>query len=454
MKKSVYLSMVTILGIIGLLWSACTHELSQFEERLSLDTLKIDTASLNGKEVAADTVVQVNPDSLQNEPDTLENNPDPIAEPEDSVEEPEEPTAEPEDPFNEEVTAKRCEDMFLKDFASFPVAISFGNEQKKAETEGIILNEVDRITTTSFFLSWILGGGPDQFDFTQADRSVDWAIQNGKDVHTHCLVYAHPSVNPEWLKSFRGNNQEFEEVIKNFITTTVSRYKGKVKGYDIANELYGYNNGQIDNTWLRQRFSSDQEYLDFIGRCYRYAHEADPNALLFYNDYGQEFSNNNHEKSRAIVEQINKWKQQGVPIHGYGLQVHTNIYRPIEHIERALEMAVSTGLQVHISELDVSVNYADWDINGVQGGVKGLSYADDYVKQQQREMYRKIAVAYKKVVPPSQQYGITTWDLCDKYSWLNWSRFEAGTLFDEYYQRKPAFYGFMEGLSGESNECN
>jgi endo-1,4-beta-xylanase len=116
---------------------------------------------------------------------------------------------------------------------------------------------------------------------------------------------------------------------------------------------------------------------------------------------------------------------------------------------------VSTGLQVHISELDISLNWVDWDIDNIPTkGVQGISYISDEMRYDQKEMYRKVAEAYRKTVPKKQQYGITMWDLTDKYSWLAEQRFEAGTMFDESYQRKPAFYGFLEGLAGKRFDCN
>jgi endo-1,4-beta-xylanase len=345
-----------------------------------------------------------------------------------------------------------CEDIRLKDLADFPIGVSFGNIQNKPETQDIILNETSRITSTEFFAS-IIWRGENEFDFSKADIAVDYALSNGKEVHAHCLMYPTEIVNPGWLRAYRGNNQQFEALVKNYITTTVSRYRGRIKAYDITNELFAYNNSKVQPSWLRDRFSSDNEFFDFMGRCFKYAHEADPNALLFYNDYGQEYTNGNFEKGNAIVRQIQKWKQQGVPIHGYGLQMHTNIHRPIEDIERALELAASTGLLIHISELDVAINWAHWDVAGVRGGNQGVTQATADLLQRQKDMYRKVAQAYKKSVPQRQQYGITLWDTTDKYSWLNWHRFEAGTLFDVDYQRKPAFYGFAEGLSGQIFDC-
>lgn len=345
-----------------------------------------------------------------------------------------------------------CVDLHIKHLAPFPVGFSYGKDQNNENTQHI-LYEPSQITTTEFFPS-LIWRTEHQFDFSKADVAVNYALQHGKTIHTHCLVYAMESVNPGWLREMNASKERFAALMEKFIKTTVSHYKGKIRGYDVANELFTYNSSNIDQTWMRRKFASDQEYLDFIADCFRWAHEADPDAMLFYNDYGQEFSNNNFEKGRAIATQVIKWINEGVPIHGYGLQVHTNIYRPIEHIESALELASSTGLQVHISELDVAVNYAQWDIPGVQGGAKGLGAINEEHSQQQREMYRKVADAYKRIVPESQQYGITLWDLNDGYSWLNWGRWEAGTLFDRNNQRKPAFYGFLEGLTGRNFDCN
>jgi endo-1,4-beta-xylanase len=347
-----------------------------------------------------------------------------------------------------------CDQLHLKNASDVPVGLSFSNRQINEASEPIILNESDQITSTQFFAS-LIWRGVDNYDFSQADFIVDYAARNGKKVHGHCLVYPFDSVNPDFVKHFNGSNEELEELFKNFITATLSRYKGKVRGYDLTNELFAFNSSETQDSWLRRRFSSDKEFFDFIGRCFRYAHAADPKALLFYNDYGQEFSNNNFEKSRAIVAQIEQWKKEGVPVHGYGLQIHTNTKRPIEHIETALKMAVSTGLQVHISELDISLNWVDWDIDNIPTkGVQGISYISDEMRYDQKEMYRKVAEAYRKTVPKKQQYGITMWDLTDKYSWLAEQRFEAGTMFDESYQRKPAFYGFLEGLAGKRFDCN
>lgn len=345
-----------------------------------------------------------------------------------------------------------CSDLYLKDYALFPVGVSGGLTQINPVNENYFNKNFDRVTTTTFFPIF-LWKNKDSYDYTYADSSTQYLRRLKKDIHAHCLLYALPSVSPPFLVNYSGSNEEFETLVKNFIRTMLSRYKGIVKSYDIFNELFDYNSAKTHPTWLRKRFSSDDEFFDFVGRCYRYAHQADPSALLFYNDYGQEFSNGEYEKGKAIFSLLMKWKKQGVPLHGYGLQMHTNIYRPVKDIEEALKLAVQTKLLIHISELDVSVNWADFDIEGIEGGQQNISELTPTLKEKQAVMYRKVAEIYRTVVPQEQQYGITLWDLSDKDSWLIESRFEAATIMYTPQKRKKAFYAFLNGLGNKNYSC-
>jgi endo-1,4-beta-xylanase len=345
-----------------------------------------------------------------------------------------------------------CNSIYLREMAVFPIGVGLKNQHLTFDTQSIVLNETDRITTLEFFPSkiWL---GEETYDFSGIDYIVNFASANGKEIHGHTLVYPIDIVNPEFIRQHEGNLEEIEALYEHFITTILTKYKGVIKSYDLANELYDYNTRAVQKTWLRNRFPSDEAYFDFIGRCFRYAHNADPDALLFYNDYGQDNSTRDFEKHRAIISQIEKWKAQGVPIHGYGLQMHANVYRPIDHIEKAMEMAASTGLLIHLSELDVSINWAQWDIDGVPGGVQGVNEVNDDLRRRHGLRYKEIAEAYQKIVPREQQFGITLWQVSDKYSEIREKRFEYPTLFDESNSRKASFYRFAEGLSGMKLDC-
>ncbi len=333
----------------------------------------------------------------------------------------------------------------LRKFSKVFIGVAYCQAKRNPKTSPLIDNEFSSLTTTEFypFHLWL---GPGNYSFTQADLAVQEAQSSKRPLHGHCLLYALESVCPAFLVKFQGSNAEFEAMVKDYLTVTLRRYRGRVRSYDLSNELFNQQ-GQVADTWLRRRFASDQELFDFIGRCYGYAHKADPAALLFYADYGQEHSHKDHVKGWAIAHQLMRWKQQGVPIHGYSVHMHTNIYRPQADIDQALQLAAKTGLKVTISEMDISINWADYDIPGQKGGVQGLNRASPEILRRQADCYRNIARAYRKLVPAKQQHGITVWDIGDKDSWLASQRFENANLFDGDYQRKPAFYGLQEGLS-------
>lgn len=336
--------------------------------------------------------------------------------------------------------------IHLGEASRIPVGVAYCAGKRNAKTTPIIDGEFSRLTSTEFY-PFLLWQAPGQYRFSGADQSVADAQRSRRPLHGHCLLYALESVCPPFLINFEGTNQEFEAMVRDYLTVTLTRYKGRVQSYDLANELFAYHGNSADNTWLRRRFTSDQELWDFIGRCYHYAHAADPDALLFYADYGQESSRDNYAKGWAIAHQLFRWKKAGVPVHGYALHFHTNIYRPQQDLDRALTMAVQTGLKIHVSELDVSINWSDGDVASQKSGVQGLTQATPDLLERQSETFRHIALAYRRLVPAQQQFGITVWDVGDGDSWLASQRFEKPTLFDGHYRPKPAFYGFMRGLS-------
>jgi endo-1,4-beta-xylanase len=176
---------------------------------------------------------------------------------------------------------------------------------------------------------------------------------------------------------------------------------------------------------------------DYIARAFQYAHEADPGALLFYNDYGQEWGG---VKLDSMISLVMRLKNKGVPINGIGMQMHIDINVDTAGITRALKRLASTGLKVHISELDVSVNPNN-DAN--------IDFTTA-LQLKQAALYRFIAEIYRATVPPGQEYGITTWEFCDADSWIPsfFNRKDWPLPFDADYQKKPAYFGLLKGLGG------
>ncbi|MGZ5191066.1 MAG: endo-1,4-beta-xylanase, partial [Flavisolibacter sp.] len=175
---------------------------------------------------------------------------------------------------------------------------------------------------------------------------------------------------------------------------------------------------------------------EFITKAFEYAHAADPKALLFYNDYNTE----NPKKREKIFQMVKKMKDDGVPIHGVGLQGHWSIsHPPAEEIEKSIQLFSSLGLQVHVTELDVSV------YPGRQGGQIGQSQRDTAstftaeMEQLQRDKYKMAFEVFRKY--RNHITGVTFWNVTDRYSWLDRrGRKNYPLLFDVNHQRKKAYW--------------
>lgn len=312
-------------------------------------------------------------------------------------------------------------DTTLQVFATFPV----GTYLTQKYTDDTLylkraIEEFGSITTGTMKMKTIRPS-QNQYDFSGSDYWVDFAEQHAKRVHGHVLIWG--SV-PDWLLNFNGDSLAWENLMKDHIQTIVTRYKGRVSSWDVVNEAIGDDgNVKSDNIWCQHLGEG------YIERAYIYAHEADSNALLFYNDYGHEYSDT---RLNAIVSMLNDFVARGIPVHGIGMQMHTRYNLGDYRWKNAIKQAASTGLKVHISELDISLNPA-MDTSVV--------YSPE-LAQEQKDKYRYIVQAYK-ALPNEQKFGITTWGVGDQDSW---KRIAWPLLFDESYQRKPAYYGVLEGF--------
>ncbi len=218
----------------------------------------------------------------------------------------------------------------------------------------------------------------------------------------------------------------------------MTRYQGDVTAWDVVNEAFDTKTGAYRTTFWLETLGPD-----YIEKSFRYAHRADPNAKLFYNDFGQE---KYPEKMDSIIAMTQDFKKRGVPIHGVGLQMHLEMATTEAMIADALKKAASTGLLVHISELDVIFHRHN---EKSPEGEKEITELTEAMKQAQAEKFKQVAYLYRKHVPKDQRFGITFWDFNDRDSWLKPSNdvMEWPTIFDESLEPKPAYYGFAEGLA-------
>lgn len=318
----------------------------------------------------------------------------------------------------------------LKSVATFPVGVSLDPKLlETAKIRNLVANEFSSRTVPIFMN---IQTAPGKFNFSIMDMRMNATNSQALRLHGHCLVY-HMAA-PDWLLNFKGSTDDFEKAVKNHIQTIVGRYKGKVRSWDVINEIFD-NSGGLRQTEFRKMYKSEADYMTFVKRCFQWAHEADPSALLIYNEYGYE---SYPAKLQAALRMVTDFKQAGIPIHGLGTQMHINVNVPEADIKNSLKMLASTGLQVHVSELDIAVNPKN---------NSNFIFSTE-VQNQQRAKFQSIATIYKQTVSRQQQYGITMWSLGDADSWLvtQYNQREMPTIFDEKYNKKPAFYGFMQGL--------
>jgi endo-1,4-beta-xylanase len=255
--------------------------------------------------------------------------------------------------------------------------------------------------------------GRDRFDFRDADRIVDFAEANGMAVHGHTLVW-HRQL-PDWLTRSRWSRPELIGLLEAHITTLVGRYRGRVRSWDVVNEAID------DRGKLRRSVWLDGIGPDYLTLAFSAAHRADPDALLFYNDYGAEGLG---PKSDAVYDLVAKLVRQGVPIHGVGLQMHVALRDHPEPADIAANIArlSALGLRVHISEMDVRLRLpATWSDRVRQAGL----YGD----------------AMQVCLEAPRCEALVFWGVTDRFSWVPafFPGFGEALIFDTGYQYKPAY---------------
>ena len=281
---------------------------------------------------------------------------------------------------------------------------------------------------------------PGVYDFEAADRLVEIAEANDKKIVAHTLVWHNQT--PDWVFEDEEGNELSREALlermRDHIHTIVGRYKGKIMGYDVVNEAFNTDGSFRESKW----YNIIGE--DFIAKAFEYAHEADPDAQLYYNDYHME----NPEKRAGIHEHLEIMIADGVPIHGVGSQSHFSINNmpDYEQIGKSITEFSDLGIDVMITELDLNVLPASvyqFDRNNRQDIYKdGLP---EEVQQNLTEVYSDLFEIY--LDHSDILTRVTFWGVSDDGSWLNYLPFEQTNyplLFDRNKDPKPAFDALIE----------
>jgi endo-1,4-beta-xylanase len=271
------------------------------------------------------------------------------------------------------------------------------------------------------------------FDFSQGDQIVDFASRHGMKVRGHTLVWHQQ--NPKWLMEGNYTSGELAQILEKHIKTVVGHYRGKIFTWDVVNEAFD----ELQPGKLRSTIWRDQPGIglagngsSYIERCFRWAHEADPQALLFYNEAGAEVVN---PKSDAIYAMVRDFRQRGIPLDGVGLQMHIeNLRADVASISANIKRFTALGVQVHITEMDVALPVDP----------SGSPRPEDL--QKQADIYREVATA---CLSHRGCTAIQTWGFTDKYSWIgsHSKRTQGAALpFDRNYGAKPAYEALRNTL--------
>ena len=324
-----------------------------------------------------------------------------------------------------------------KDYFTVGVAVNMMNVTDPDQM-ALIRKNFNSITAENDMKPVSLQPREGEWNWENADRIADFCRENGIPLRGHCLCWH--SQFADWMfvddKGNEVSKEVFYERLRTHIHAVVNRYKDVVYAWDVVNEAIADGDGRM-NPWTKEVPSPYRQSRhfklcgdEFIAKAFEFAREADPDALLFYNDYNAA----DPAKRDRIYDMVKKMKEAGVPIDGLGMQGHYNIYGPsMADVEAAIQKYSTIVDQIHFTELDVRINEE-------MGGFLRFSRGEakpvpEHLKVVQEDQYAdlfRIFRKYKDVVT-----NVTFWNLSDRDSWLGQNNYPLP--FDVEYKPKRVY---------------
>lgn len=278
------------------------------------------------------------------------------------------------------------------------------NQHTMYSSEDLIKKHFNSLTAENEMKFESLHPNENEYTFEISDKMVAFAEKHKKAMRGHTLVWHNQT--SDWL--FEHNDRLVDGAtllnrMKDHIDTVVGRYKGKIYSWDVVNEVIADEENQFyrDSKWYRVLGES------FIEKAFEFAHLADPDAILLYNDYNE----SNPTKRDKIYQLVKQLKEKGVPIHGVGMQAHWNIYDPsLDNIRQAIEKYASLGVEIQITEMDVSMFAFD-------DKRTDLTEPTEAMNELQAERYAQFFEVFKEY--KEHIHAITFWGVADDYTWLH-----------------------------------
>lgn len=334
-----------------------------------------------------------------------------------------------------EADAQGLKDAY-KDYFKVGVALNvrnFSENQKK-----VILENYNSVTCENAMKPGELHPKDGVWRFERADSIANFCRRNNIPMRGHCLVWHAQFAN--WMmydkKGQFVKKEVFYQRLREHIHTVVNRYKDIVYCWDVVNEAMSDDHNARSNDGSAYRQSNLYKLCgdEFIAKAFEFAHEADPNAILFYNDYNAATPH----KRELIYSMVKKMQDAGVPVTGIGMQGHYNIYGPdANDVDAAINRYRELVKHIHITELDIRAN------EEMGGQLKFNRQGVDvkpYIKAMHTDQYSRLFKVFRKNRDVIDV--VTFWNLSDRDSWVGTANYPL--LFDKDLKKKAAYYAVRD----------
>ena len=341
-------------------------------------------------------------------------------------------------PFPAQSQSTSNSEKGLKDYYKnyFPIGVAVSPKALKTDEAQLILQQFNSLTPENAMKMEPIHPKENEYFWTHADSIAAFAQRNKLKLRGHTLCWHNQT--PGWLFVNAEGKSVSKEVLlqrlKDHITTVVSRYKGKVYAWDVVNEAISDSKDEYlrNSDWFK---ICGEEY---IAKAFQWAHEADPNALLFYNDYNEI----DPVKREKICRLVKRLKDAGVPIHGVGLQGHWAINEPSrQQLDSTLRRFAELGLKIQITVLDISVYPKEHNARERKPDDSNMVFSPEKEKKQM-EVYKMCFDLFRK--HQSVISSVTFWNISDRHSWLDnfpvRDRKDYPLLFDKNLKPKKAYW--------------